>query len=77
MRSWIWWLLTVWLAASLRKVLRLRRGMLVDGIVRVDGRIALKELGFSMLVGGEFLRRMWVAVNLARSTAVITAPLLA
>lgn len=68
-RSWIWWAIGLWLAATARRVLRLRSGAMVNGLVSVDGRI--KHLGLGVIVGGEFLRRLLLALNAARATALV------
>jgi hypothetical protein len=68
-RPWIWWTLCFWLVASLRKVLHIRRGAIMSRVVSVDGR--LRNMGIGLLVGGEFLRRLWVPSNL---TSGVGAP---
>lgn len=72
LRTWVWWTLCFWLVASLRKVLRIRNGVIVNGVVSVDGR--LRNVGISLLVGGEFLRRLWVSLNLAAVMGKMMAP---
>jgi len=72
LRTWVWWALCFWLVGSLRKVLRIRNGVVVNGVVSVDGR--LRNMGISLLVGGEFLRRLWVSLNLAGVMGKTMAP---
>ena len=72
LRTWVWWTLCFWLVSSLRKVLRIRNGVIVNGVVSVDGR--LRNMGISLLVGGEFLRRLWVSLNLAGVMGKMMAP---
>ena len=72
LRPWIWWTLCFWLVASLRKVLRIRRGATMSRVVGVDGR--LRNMGIGLLVGGEFLRRLWVPLNLASGVGMPPTP---
>lgn len=72
LRPWIWWTLLIWIAASLRKITRIRNGALLNGITSVDGK--LQGLSLSLLVGGEFLRRSWIATSAVAQQ--LTAPLL-
>lgn len=71
-RAWVWWALCAWLVASFRKALRIRKGAIVNGVVSVDGR--LRNMGISLLVGGEFLRRLWMALNMEGVLSRLAAP---
>jgi hypothetical protein len=71
-RAWVWWTLCAWLIASFRKFLRIRSGVIVNGVVSVDGR--LRNMGMSLLFGGELLRRLWVALNMTAIVGRLTAP---
>ncbi|KAF8322172.1 CRAL/TRIO domain-containing protein [Clavulina sp. PMI_390] len=73
-RAWVWWALFLWLAATIRRIVRFRAGRLVNGVISADAR--LRNVWLSLIVGGEFVRRGWIALGMTGEAARLAAPLL-